>query len=237
MSRMFARNLLVGLLALIISSYSYLPSQNSGIKSDKKENICESKITVLTFECTDDESVITDDTIEASMEVFRTKLTSLGYPEAIVSKQDGNKIVVKIPDADLDDIALEHLGESAKLTFTDYEGSVVLDGNDIKSAKAEYGRVSDGENGHKLVIAFTDEGTKKFSEATKRISELADPNNIIRIAIDDAIISAPRVFQQITDSECYIEGDFTKEEVRIFASQIQGGILPLSFELIETKTN
>lgn len=233
---MFAKNLLVGLLAFMLTSCGSLPSVDKPATRSKadKEN---SKVTILTFECTDDEAVITDDNMEASAEVFRTKLYSLGYVEAIVAKQDKNKIEVKIPDADLDDIALEHLVESAELTFTDYEGNVVLDGNDIKSAKAEYGRLSDGENGHKLVIAFTDEGTKKFSEATKRISKLAVPDNVIYIAIGDTVISAPRVAQQITDSECYIEGDFTKEEVRMFASQIQGGILPLSFELIETKTN
>ena len=202
--------------------------------TSNKEN---SKVTILTFECTDDEAVITDDNMEASAEVFRTKLYSLGYVGATVSKQDKNKLVVKIPDANLDDIALEHLGESAELSFTDFEGTVLLSGDDIKHAKAEYGRLSDGENGHKLVISFTDEGTEKFSEATRRISKLAGPNNVIYIAIDDTVISAPRVAQQITDSECYIEGDFTKEEVRMFASQIQGGILPLSFELIETKTN
>ena len=230
---MFAKNLLVGLLALILTSCGSLPSQNSTAKSDKKEET----ITVLTFECTDNESVITDDNMDASMEVFKTKLNSLGYPDARVAKQDETKIEVKIPDADVDDSALDKLGESAKLTFTDYEGNVVLDGYDIKSAKAEYGRLSDGENGYKLVIEFTNEGTKKFSEATKQISELADPNNIRYIVLNEAIISAPRVAFQITDSECYIEGNFTKEEVRIFASQIQGGILPLSFELIETKTN
>ena len=144
---------------------------------------------------------------------------------------------MKIPDANDNDIAFEKLGEPSELLFTDYKGDILLRGSDIKHAKAEYGRLSDGENGYKLVIMFTDEGTQKFSETTKRISELAHPNNVIYIVLGGSVISAPIVPQQITDSECYIEGNFTKEEVRIFASQIQGGILPLSFELIETKTN
>ena len=96
---MFVKNLLVGLLALIFSSYSYLPSQNTGIQSDKKENICESKITVLTFECTDDESVIRSD-FSALRSAFDSSRDRLGecaedFTELSIGMSDDYRIAIE----------------------------------------------------------------------------------------------------------------------------------------------
>ncbi len=189
----------------------------------------------LVFEAADKDIKVTDADIQAAQEVLRTRLAAQGYTEATVAKQGENRIKVEIPGEDIKN-AEELLGKTAKLAFTDYEGNVVLEGDEVKGAKAEYGPISDGTNAYKVVLTFTNEGTKKFSEATGRISQLGEGNNIISIVLDEAVVSAPRVSQQITESECYIEGDFTSEEAKTLASQIQGGKLPFSLKLAESRT-
>jgi preprotein translocase subunit SecD len=190
----------------------------------------------LLFEPAEGAKGVNDAAIDAAQEVLRTRLTAQGYPEATVAKQGDKRIKVEIPGEDIEN-AEELLGKTAKLTFTDADGNVVLEGADVKSAKAEYGAVASGKNEYKVVLNFTDKGTDKFSEATGRISQLAaEEKNYISIVLDEAVVSSPRVSQQITDSECYIEGDFTSEEAKMLASQIQGGKLPFALTLAESRT-
>ena len=189
----------------------------------------------LVFEPAKGAKGVNDASINAAQEVLRTRLNAQGYPEATVAKQGDKRIKVEIPGEDIEN-AEELLGKTAKLTFTDYEGKVVLEGKDVKSAKAEYGAISDGSSAYKVVLNFTDKGTDKFSEATKRISTLGVENNIIQIVLDDSVVSAPHVSNQISDSECFIEGNFTSEEAKMLASQIQGGKLPFALTLAESRT-
>ena len=189
----------------------------------------------LVFEPADDAKEVTEKDLEAAQQVLSTRLTAQGYTEAVVAKHGDRRIKVEIPGEDVKN-AEELLGKTAKLTFTDYEGNVVLEGEDVKGAKAEYGPISDGSSAYKVTLTFTSEGTKNFSEATARISQLGENNNIIAIVLDDSVVSSPRVSTQITESECYIEGDFTNEEAKTLASQIQGGKLPFTLKLAESRT-
>jgi len=189
----------------------------------------------LVFEPADEGKEVTEKDLEAAQQVLSTRLTAQGYTEAVVAKHGDRRIKVEIPGEDVKN-AEELLGKTAKLTFTDYEGNVVLEGEDVKGAKAEYGPISDGSSAYKVTLTFTNEGTKKFSEATARISQLGENNNIIAIVLDDSVVSSPRVSTQITESECYIEGDFTNEEAKTLASQIQGGKLPFTLKLAESRT-
>ena len=189
----------------------------------------------LVFEAADADQKVTEKDIEAAKQVLQTRLSAQGYTEATVASHGENRIKVEIPGEDISN-AEELLGKTAKLAFTDYEGNVVLEGDDVKGAKAEYGPISDGTSAYKVTLTFTNNGTKKFSEATGRISQLGEGNNFIAIVLDNAVVSQPRVSQQITESECYIEGDFTNEEAKTLASQIQGGKLPFSLKLAESRT-
>ncbi len=238
----------------------------------------------LVFEPAADAKDVSDEDIEAAQQVLKSRLDSLGYTEATVSKQGERRIRVEIPSiADPED-AVEVLGQTAVLTFRDIStaapatepaaeektdakaeetadeakeetkeeakeetkeaapaaeslGTVVLEGDDVKSAKAEYGPVGDGTTqAYKVTLKFTSEGTKKFAEATERISQYADGNNVIAIYLDNNLISAPRVSEKIDSDECYIEGDFTNEQAKNLAAQIQGGKLPFSLDLAESRT-
>ena len=189
----------------------------------------------LVFEPGEDAKNVTEADLEAAQEVLRTRLEAQGYPEAIVSKYGENRIKVEIPGKDVSG-AEELLGKTAKLSFVDYTGKEVLGGDDIKEAKGEFGPTSSGTSEYIVKLKLTDEGSKKFSEATGTISMLPEGQNFIAIVLDDKAISSPRVDEQITGDECYIQGDFNEESARTLASQIQGGKLPFSLKLAKTTT-
>jgi len=189
----------------------------------------------LVFEPGDDAKNVTEEDLEAAQEVLRTRLSAQGYTEAIVAKHGEGRIKVEIPGEDIKG-AEELLGQTAKLTFVDYEGNVIVEGDDVVEAKAEYGPVADGTSKYKVTLKFSKDGAKKFADGTLKISQIAEPNNIIAIVLDGQTVSAPSVRDQIPDGECFIEGDFTSEQANKLASQIQGGKLPFSLKLAESRT-
>ena len=189
----------------------------------------------LVFEPGEDAKNVTEADLEAAQEVLRTRLSAQGYTEAIVAKHGEGRIKVEIPGEDIKG-AEELLGQTAKLTFVDYEGNVIVEGDDVVEAKAEYGPVGDGTSAYKVTLKFSKDGAKKFAEGTLKASQLTAPNNFIAIVLDGQTVSAPTVQNQIPDGECYIEGDFKAEEANKLASQIQGGKLPFSLTLAESRT-
>lgn len=189
----------------------------------------------LVFEPGDDAKKVTDADLDAASEVLRTRLSAQGYTEAIVARHGEGRIKVEIPGEDIQN-AEALLGQTAKLTFVDHENKVILDGENVKEAKAEFAPVASGKSEYIVSLKFDKKGAEKFAEATERISKLGEGQNIISIVLDNAIVSSPRVENAIPDGECYIHGDFTSESAKTLASQIQGGKLPFSLKLAESRT-
>ncbi len=183
----------------------------------------------LVFEPDEKASKVSNDDLDAAQEVLKNRLTAQGYTEAIVAKHGENRIKVEIPGADIQG-AEQLLGQTAKLVFTDDSGNVVMEGANVKEAKAE---MPQGTSGYVVTLKLDKEGAKNFSEATLTASQTGGR---IHIVLDGKEISAPTASQQITGGECYIEGDFTKESASTLASQIQGGKLPFALKLVESRT-
>ena len=96
---------------------------------------------VITFQA--DSDAPTDDQMQVVESIFQTRMTNAGYTEARISQGEGGKITVEIPSVFETDQAASLLGDTAKLTFNDADGNVILDGaTDIKNASYQYGKTS-----------------------------------------------------------------------------------------------
>lgn len=171
-----------------------------------------------------------DDMIKAES-IIRRRLDSKNYTEATVSIQGANRLRVEIPDVDDADAVVADIGKTAQLLFTDVEGNVLLTGSDVVDASyQEYSTMEGSQQVRKsgVSVTFNKEGTQKFSAATKE--NIGKP---IYIVLDDDIISAPRVEQQIDTDTCSITGVFTMEEAAYLATLIKSGALPVPMNVIE----
>ena len=113
------------------------------------------------------------------------------------------------------------------------DGSVVLTGSDVKSAKA--GTTSDQiTNATEYIVSltFNEEGTEKFAEATEKAYNAGET---LGIYYDGAFISVPGVNAAITAGEAYISGSMDYEEAERLASTIRIG--GLNLELEELRSN
>ena len=113
------------------------------------------------------------------------------------------------------------------------EGSVVLTGTDIKSAKSgSYQDSTTGANKNVVQLSMTKEGTEKFAEATKAAKEAVDT---IAIYYDGELISVPSVNAIIENGQAQITGSASYEEADNIASTIRIGGLNLELEEISSK--
>ncbi|MCR4789297.1 MAG: protein translocase subunit SecD [Lachnospiraceae bacterium] len=129
-------------------------------------------------------------------------------------------------------------GQIAYILLKDIEtivadGDAVLSGTDVNSAEA--GSVQDSmtkNNTFIVSLSMTDEGTKKFADATEKAFAAGES---IAIYYDGQIVSAPNVKAVITDGQAQISGNFTYEEADKLASTIRIGGLKLTLEQLHSK--
>ncbi len=179
-----------------------------------------------------DADSITDEQKDTVVSILRTRLTEQGYTEANVQSQGDKRFYVEIPSVSDPREAVELLGKTAQLSFTDPDGTVIMTGDDVDTASAKYDRLSETSAPENYVeLKLKDSGVEKFSEATGRLAGQAEGQNYIAIMLDDQVVSSPRVQTQITDTTCIISGNFTVESARELAGLIRAGQLP--FKLTE----
>lgn len=193
---------------------------------------------VITFQA--DAQNPTEEQMDVVESIFTARLNSAGYTEARISRGDNGQITVEIPSVFETDEAAKLLGSTAKLTFVDADGNVVLDGStDIKGAEAMYGPVnSTGNSEHYVQLTLTSEAIQKFADATRAAAaRSSEQKNYISIMMDDQPISSPRVSEEINSETCIISGSFeTAADAATLANQIKSGALPFALTTVAQDT-
>ena len=151
--------------------------------------------------------------------------------EAEVYLEGTNRINIDIPGVSDANKVLEELGKPGSLYFFDENQNIILEGTDVASAQgATYKDKTTGALEYTVQLTFTDEGTKKFADATT-----ANVGKTIAIVYDGVMYSNPVVREPITGGQCTISGMDSYEEADILASTIRIG--SLSLELEELRSN
>lgn len=149
--------------------------------------------------------------------------------EAEVYQEGDNRINVDIPGVSDANAILEELGKPGSLTFTDEAGKVILNGNQVSTAKPVITE-NNGIKQYMVDLTFTDDGKKVFGDVTT-----ANVGKRIAIIYDGKMYSNPVVQEPITQGQCQISGMSSYEEAETLASTIRIG--SLSLELEELRSN
>jgi len=167
----------------------------------------------------------------------RVNLFGVGEPSVQTASFEGKqRIIVELPGIKDPKDAIELIGKTAQLLFAEVEGEgenqklvpTELTGADLSSADVTF-----DQTGGKPVVAikFTDEGGKKFTSLTQK--NVGKP---LPILLDGQLVSAPTVQEVITGGSAVISGDFTLEEAKNLAIQLNAGALPVPVKLVEERT-
>lgn len=99
-----------------------------------------------------------------------------------------------------------------------------LEGNTLINAQ-----VGSGEFG-KITVEFelNNEGSVQFAEVTAK-----NKNRMLAIVLDDKVISAPNIRDEINMGRGYIDGSFSLEEAQDLARILKEGALPINVSIVE----
>ncbi len=164
--------------------------------------------------------------LEAARAILETRMDALNITDRDVTVDElEGKIIIRFPwksdEADFDpQKAVSELGETARLTFRDPDGNVVLEGTDVVES---YATLSQQDGSPIVILKLSADGTQKFSEATGRLK-----GQTISIYMDENEISSPKVEDQITSETAEINHIGSLEEAKSLSDKINSGSLPFS---------
>lgn len=167
--------------------------------------------------------MVTKAQIDATTGVLEKRLALLHAQSENISVDYGQskisvRFIAPIGSADPNSVATK-LGAEEKLTLKAPDGSIVLTGEDVKSATC---------SGSTVHLDFTADGTKKFADATEKYL-----NQTITIALDKTVLSSPRIDEVITGGKVVISGDnITASSAKSIADQISAGYLPFQLSTV-----
>ena len=119
--------------------------------------------------------------------------------------------------------------ENWQLAFEDpYFKSTILTGKYLKKAFLSFDQTTQEPS---ISLQFDSEGSKIFEELTSK-----NIGRILAIYIDDAPLSTPVVQEAISGGKAQITGDFTVDEAKKLARDLNAGALPVPIELISQQT-
>ncbi|TSC87803.1 MAG: preprotein translocase subunit SecD [Microgenomates group bacterium Gr01-1014_16] len=184
------------------------------------------------------------DAVKATRDNIERRINLLGVSESLVqTSQVGSnyRLLIELPGISDVTQAVNTIGATAQLEFresaiatpsaqSDFK-STGLTGADLKIAQVQFGGSSDQISGTPSVgIEFSPDGGKKFAEITKR-----NINKPLAIFLDDQLVSAPNVQQEITGGQAVISGNFTVDDAKRLVVQLNAGALPVPIKIVEQK--
>ncbi len=189
-----------------------------------------------------------DSALQSVQTVIERRVNSFGVSEARVQTSkigENRRILVDLPGLKDSSAAAELVGKTAKLDFrqlpatlsaqasgsatvADFE-QTGLSGADLVKAQVTFG--SGAKAGPQISLQFNSEGTKKFADITKR--NVGKP---LAIFLDDQLIEAPTVEQEINGGDAVITGRFTLDQAKQVAVQLNAGALKVPVHIIDQRS-
>ena len=131
-----------------------------------------------------------------------------------------------------------YLGSAGNNTVAKYVlGKVVISGDNFKKASAVL--ASQGQIGVSqwtVTFQLDGDGSTKFADATTKAVSSPTPLNQIAIVVDRVVISAPVVQGAITGGNGEITGNFSEQEAKDLATQLNAGALPVELTRQSVRT-
>lgn len=226
-------------------SFSFL-GKNIDLTSDLKYGLDLAGGAQLTFQA-DTSKVPTQElnnALNSLRENIQRRVNMFGVSEATVqlSKQgDNHRLSVELPGVSNIDQAIDLIGQTARLEFKGQAAlapeatasatyaDVFKDNLNLNGSHLEQASVTlDTKNSQPVVsLKFNQEGANLFAKATKKYL-----GKQIAIFLDDEILTAPVVQNEILDGNAIITGDFTADRAKLLSTQLNAGALPIPIKLI-----
>lgn len=246
--------ILLGVIVLVVAFCVFLVIPKSPLWGDKiKASLGLDLVggTELTYEADLSESHDKLKDLENLKSVFNQRVNQLGVSEPTIQTSGSNRIIIELPGITNIDEAVEKIGQTYELVFMTqadettgvqlkdyyepdyyYPGYWVksdLSGRNLSSAEATFqgGNQTAVRSQPVVSIRFDNSGREKFRTLTRD-----NLNKQIAIVLDNMIVSAPTVNEEITSGEAIISGSKEINEAQELSKRLNEGMLPVPATLI-----
>ncbi len=194
-----------------------------------------------------------DSALESAKDVIERRVNLYGVSEALVQSSrigEQRRILVELPGLKDASAAAKLVGKTAQLDFREmpatfsaqeleatrsgiplifFAKETGLTGADLKKASVTFGSGSNNTSGPQVAIEFNEVGGKKFAEITKR-----NVGKQLCIFLDGVPIEGgcPTVQQEILGGSAVITGQYTTEDAKSLAIQLNAGALPVPIKIL-----
>lgn len=176
--------------------------------------------------------------INGTRSSLEAMLIGKGYAEATVVREGENRLRVEIPDVDDAKDILDIIGDPVQLEFVlgqppeSYTADAVLTGDDVVRANYAFS----AENGYYVQLELTSAGNTKISEiTTNHVNEYLTIYTTRDGVRDENAISTAQIKSAIP-RDPIITGNFTEDEVKELADQINSGTFSVQLNRIQSET-
>jgi len=197
--------------------------------------------------------------VEQSITTMRTRVNQLGVSEPVIQRQGEQRVVVQLPGIQNTARAKEVIGSTAQLEFkmVDTEHSLqkavdqgpppgtiirydrqgqpyllkrrtVLSGQYVTEARSGFSQQTNEPLVH---ISFDAKGTRLFGRLTEE-----NVGNRMAILLDNEVVTAPRINEEIPGGRAQITGMANPEEAHDVALMLRAGALPAPVKVVEERT-
>jgi preprotein translocase subunit SecD len=189
--------------------------------------------------------------LEAAREVIARRVDLYGISESVIQtaqKDDQYRLIVELPGVFDANQALSLVGQTALLEFklqNQLDESVLLEataspqiwlnsfvstgltGASLQRAQAQ---LDPQTSKPIIVLEMNESGRELFAAITKE-----NVDQVLAVFIDGMPIMTPVISSPILDGRAVISGDFTIEEAKNLAIQLNAGALPVEIKVLEQK--
>jgi len=189
-------------------------------------------------------------------DVIERRVNLFGVQEPIVQTQetaDKYRLIVELAGVTNPDEAIKMIGQTPYLEFQEQKenySEIIAQNQEV--VETEIGEFQDPFQPTSLTGKYLEKAELNFDQTTMKplvllqfnsegaeiFEELTSKNigKLLPISIDGIIISAPVVQEVISRGKAQISGNFTVEEARILARNLNAGALPIPIKLISQQT-
>lgn len=179
-----------------------------------------------------------DSALESARQVIERRVNLYGVSESVVQSSklgEQRRIIVELPGVKDLQSAVSLVGKTAQLEFKEVSASssavsTGLTGADLKKASVVFGSSRFSNSGPQVQIEFTPAGADKFAQITRR--NIGKP---VGIFLDESLVSAPVVQQEIVGGSAVISGNFTAVEAKNLSIQLNAGALPVPIKILSQR--
>lgn len=190
--------------------------------------------------------------LESAREVIAKRVDLYGISESSIQTSranDQNRLIIELPGVSDPTQALELVGRTALLEFklqkelTQEEiaeatmspqiwlNSFIETGLTGKQLKKSQAQLDPQTSKPIISIEMNEEGRELFANITKN-----NVNEVLAIFVDGMPIMTPVISTPILDGRAVINGEFSVEEAKNLAIQLNAGALPVNIKVLEQKT-